>query len=84
MRIIHTDRVRDLVETLFRRAATDLPDDVESALLRAGVAEKGELGRVILGELVENERLARKERIPICQDCGLDRKSVVSASRGQG
>jgi fumarate hydratase subunit alpha len=71
MRIIHTDRVRDLVETLFRRAATDLQDDVESALLRAGVAEKGELGRVILGELVENERLARKERIPICQDCGL-------------
>jgi len=71
MRIVHTDRVRDLVESLFRRAATDLPVDVESALLRAGDAEKGEMGRAILGELVENERIARREGIPICQDCGL-------------
>ena len=71
MRAIHTNQVRDLAETLFRRAAVDLPGDVETALLKAGDAEKGELGRVILGELVENERIARREGIPICQDCGL-------------
>lgn len=71
MRMIHTDQVRNLVEALFRRAAVELPDDVESALLRAGDAEKAELGRAILGELVQNERIARREGIPICQDCGL-------------
>ena len=71
MRIIHTDRVRDLVDILFRRAATELPGDVVSALLRAKAAEKGEMGRGILGELLENARVARGEGIPICQDCGL-------------
>ena len=44
---------------------------MESALLKAGEVEKGEMGRAILGELLENERIARREGIPICQDCGL-------------
>ncbi len=69
--MIHTNQVRNLVEVLFRRAAVELPDDVESALLKAGDAEKAEMGRAILGELVQNERIARREGIPICQDCGL-------------
>lgn len=71
MRTVHTNQVRDMVEFLFRRAATDLPGDVESALFKAGEVEKGEMGRAILGELVENERIARREGVPICQDCGL-------------
>ncbi len=71
MRIIHTDQVRDLVEALFRRAATELPADVVSALEEGRRLEKGEMGRAILGELLENERIARNEGIPVCQDCGL-------------
>jgi len=71
MRIIHTDQVRDLVEALFRRAATELPADVVSALAGGRRLEKGEMGRAILGELVENERIARNEGLPVCQDCGL-------------
>lgn len=71
MRTVHTNQVRDLVEALFRRAAVELPGDVEAALLRAEDHEGGEMGRAILGELLENERIARREGVPICQDCGL-------------
>lgn len=71
MRILHTDLARDLAEALFRKSATELPDDVELALRQAAGEEKGEMGRAILGELLENERIARDEGIPICQDCGL-------------
>lgn len=71
MRVVHTDRVRDLVEILFRRASTELPGDLDFALGKARQEERGEMGRAILGELLENERIAREEGIPVCQDCGL-------------
>lgn len=71
MRTIHTDRIRDLVEALFRRAETELPSDVTEALEKALVAEKSETARMVLREMLDNERIARAEKLPICQDCGM-------------
>lgn len=71
MRVIHTDKVRDLVEDLLIRAEADLPRDVRKALEKALASEKSEAGRMVLEEILENERIAREERIPLCQDCGL-------------
>jgi len=71
MRTIHTDTVRDLVKVLLLRAATELPSDVRTALQNALVIEKSTAGRKVLEEILENERIARTERIPLCQDCGL-------------
>lgn len=71
MRTIQTDQVRDLVRGLFLRAQTELPPDVRAALQQALTIEKSAPGRRVLAELLENERIARTEKIPICQDCGL-------------
>ena len=71
MRSIQTDRVRELVRQLFLKAQTELPPDVRAALQQALRNEKSEAGRRVLLELLENERIARCEKIPLCQDCGL-------------
>jgi fumarate hydratase subunit alpha len=55
---------------LIRRASFELPPDVLEALSRAREAEKSPLGKEVLGCLLENARLAREERLPLCQDCG--------------
>ncbi len=80
MRIIHTDQVRDLVETLFRKAATELPAETGSALEAACRLESSPMGRAVLEELVDNAGIAREEGIPICQDCGL---AVLFMEMGQ-
>ena len=52
------------------RASIDLPGDVEEALACAEEAENSPLARYALRMLVENARLARRERLPLCQDTG--------------
>jgi len=48
-----------------------LPRDVMQALVRAAADEESPLGKEILGQLIENARLAEREHLPMCQDCGL-------------
>jgi fumarate hydratase class I len=66
--------VNDLVESLvelIRRAATDLPADVELAL-RAALKreESGSAAARALEAILENVALARTRSTPICQDTG--------------
>ena len=57
---------------LIRRTATDLPDDVEAAILEARSREQeGSTAWNVLDSLVRNIALARQEGAPICQDTGL-------------
>lgn len=64
----------DLTQTfleLIRRAATDLPDDIEQALRRAREQEaEGSAARSALDTILENVRIARQNATPICQDTG--------------
>jgi len=56
---------------LVRRAATDLPADVEAALSAAQEREEpGSAAEGALGAILENVALARKNSTPICQDTG--------------
>ncbi|HAA89906.1 MAG: Fumarate hydratase, subunit alpha [Thermoanaerobacterales bacterium 50_218] len=68
------------VAELCVEANFDLPPDVEEALKRALQEEESPLGREILKDLWENLRIAREERIPICQDTGM---VVVFVELGQ-
>lgn len=61
--------VDELVE-LFVRASSDLPDDVEAAILRASGISSGNAG-CILSEMLDNSALARSRREPVCQDTGI-------------
>ena len=62
--------VDELVE-LILKATSDIPLDVERALVKAYETEHSELGKTQLKAILENIRLARKLRIPVCQDTGI-------------
>ncbi|RLF12696.1 MAG: fumarate hydratase [Thermoprotei archaeon] len=62
--------VGDIVEAIWR-AVSDIPRDVEEALARAYETEESELGRVQLKAILDNIKLARETRTPVCQDTGL-------------
>jgi len=52
-------------------AAIDLCEDVETAFDRAMETEGPGAAQEIIGLLKENARIAREERIPVCQDTGI-------------
>jgi fumarate hydratase class I len=56
---------------LIRRTSTDLPPDVERALLTARESEEGgSAAEGALGTILENVAMARENSTPICQDTG--------------
>jgi fumarate hydratase subunit alpha len=71
MREIHVDEIRDNVAQMCVDAAYTLSDDVLTAFDRASETETAPAAREIIELLKENARIAREERIPICQDTGI-------------
>jgi fumarate hydratase subunit alpha len=71
MREISAKKIIETVKTLCIDANTDLPEDVVEALNRALKNETAPLGREILRQIIKNAEIARKEKLPICQDTGL-------------
>jgi fumarate hydratase class I len=64
------DLTQDFIE-LIRRAATDLPEDVEQALRQSREKEvAGTAARSALDTILENVAIARQNSTPICQDTG--------------
>jgi fumarate hydratase subunit alpha len=70
MRDIQFDTIRDAVAELCIDANCLLGDDVVRALKDGLVTEESPAGKDILNQLLENEQIARKEMMPICQDTG--------------
>jgi len=73
--------ITDVVARLCIEANYRLPADVMQAFERAAAQEESPLGREILGRLIENARLAERESLPMCQDCGV---AVVFVEMGAG
>lgn len=71
----------DTVSRLCIEANIHLRKDVEVALKQAIKAEENERARTILNQLLENARVARGERVALCQDTGLP---VVFVDIGRG
>jgi fumarate hydratase subunit alpha len=71
MRAIDYKDVEDAVAGLCIQSCYELGDDVLSALGDAVKAETNPAAVEILQQIVENARIAKEERIPICQDTGL-------------
>jgi len=80
MREIHVERIVDAVRDLAIRANIELGEDIISAFERALDREESPTGKDILKRLIENARIAREQRIPICQDTGF---AVVFVEVGQ-
>lgn len=58
----------------------ELAKDVEDALIAGKTKEESVIGKHILGQLEENLRIAKEDRIPICQDTGM---TVIFLKIGQ-
>jgi fumarate hydratase subunit alpha len=58
------------VKELCMEANYDLPDDVYAALQAGREAEESPVGRAVFHQLIENADIARRDRVPICQDTG--------------
>lgn len=71
MRKIKASEITDKVRDLCISAAYDLEEDVASALKAACGMEASPLGKEVLGQIVENFEIARRESLPMCQDTGI-------------
>ncbi len=80
MREIDANLITQTVSRLCQEANFLLGDDVLAALEKARQMEKSPLGKEILGQVLENARIAKKESLPLCQDCGT---AVVFLDIGQ-
>lgn len=70
MREISTDTITDTVRRLFQQANYELPEDVVASLEQAQEREESPLGRDILGQILQNQQIARTKQIALCQDTG--------------
>lgn len=80
IREISTREIIKVVKILCIDANYNLGDDVLIAFNHAIEKEGSGTGREVLKELIENARIAREEKVPMCQDCGL---AVVFIEIGQ-
>jgi len=80
MREIEASAITQAVAQLCQQANFELGDDVLAALKQAEQTEESPLGREVLSQLLENARIAKQERVPLCQDCGT---TVVFLDIGQ-
>jgi fumarate hydratase subunit alpha len=80
LRELDVARITDAVAELSVDACCNLGADVVAFYERAAEREESETGRDILGQLLENARLARDKQMPLCQDTGL---AVVFLEIGQ-
>jgi fumarate hydratase subunit alpha len=80
MREINVKLITEEVRELCMEANTNLGEDVLQAFDRAMEKEESPLGLEILKELKENARIAKEERVAICQDTGF---AVIFVELGQ-
>lgn len=69
-RMITQAEVAGVVQKALPHLAFELPQDVRAGLEAALEGETGERAREALRLLVENARIAREDRVAICQDTG--------------
>jgi fumarate hydratase subunit alpha len=80
MREIEVAKVTQAVKQAAIAANYEASADLLQALARGAAAEESESGREIFRQLLENASIAREDRVPMCQDCGL---AVVFVELGQ-
>lgn len=80
MKEIDTQRISDCVYRLASKAGLNLTASCRTALEAATENETSPAARFALETLLENEKIARKEGMPVCQDTGM---AVVLLEIGQ-
>ena len=71
IRKIKAQAVTETVRRLFMDCNYYIGEDIERALRQAEERESSPVGREVLAQLLENNRIAAEEQIPLCQDTGM-------------
>lgn len=80
MREIHVSDVEETIYALFMSACCEIGEDVLHLLEESYKMEASPFGKEVLRQLIENDRLAARRHMPICQDTGM---AVVFMELGQ-
>ena len=68
--MLTADAIAAAVRSAVAEAATTLRSDVCRAMEFAAAAEPSSSGRDVLSRILENARIAGRDRVPLCQDTG--------------
>lgn len=71
IRRIKADAVTQTVKKLFMDCNYYIGEDITSALKKSMEEEKSPVGREVLAQLLENNKIAAAEQLPLCQDTGM-------------
>lgn len=71
IRQIKAETVTETVKQLFLDCNYFIGKDIMTALEKARENEKSEVGKSVLTQIIENDKLAAKEKVPLCQDTGM-------------
>lgn len=80
MRTLTANKITETVKTLCLEANYDIGQPMIDALNKHMTTEKSPLGQSILKQITDNDKLARFEKIALCQDTGM---TVVFIKIGQ-
>lgn len=71
IRTIKAETITDTVERLYKELNYRIGEDISEALCNAQACEESPVGKAVLSQLIENNKIASEEEIPICQDTGM-------------
>lgn len=71
IRCIKADTVTQAVKKLFMDCNYFIGKDIMNALENARQSEESPVGKSVLSQIIENNKIAANEEIPLCQDTGM-------------
>lgn len=71
MREVSVNTIRDIVKELCIEANYYISDDIKEELINYNNKEKFEIAKEVLSKIIENDDIAKREDMPICQDTGM-------------
>lgn len=71
IRIIDANKIKDVVKQLFMDCNYYIGEDILCSLKKAQEKEQSPVGKSVLSQIIENDEIAAKEQIPLCQDTGM-------------
>ena len=71
IRKIDANKIKDVVKQLFMDCNYYIGEDILCSLKKAQENEQSTVGKSVLAQIIENDEIAAKEQIPLCQDTGM-------------